>query len=105
MPSAGKHITVAFLRREVAKVTGIKSDDADFSLALVMLAGAVVGPSMLPIVKLTQLPTAIVKKHVGTLRGKGIFTKNKIRADWFGKNGGIAFNLDLAVAKGWLDRS
>lgn len=101
----GKQITGAMLRGEVRKVTGMKAADEDFNLALVMLAGAFVGPSATKIAALTGLPIATTRGHVGTLRGRGIFTARHVRdSGWFGKDGGIAFNLDIGIAKGWLQR-
>ena len=40
------------------------------------------------------------------LRDSGLWSRRKVRdSGWFDKDGGVSFNLDIAVAEGWLERS
>ena len=98
---------------EIKKAVGKMNDDKKFhadepadQAGLVLLAAAVVGPKVRAIARFTGLPQKTVSQFVTRLRCNGIFTRNKIRADWADpKEGGIAFCCDVLVATGMLERA
>ena len=99
-----KKITAEFVKSEARRITGQKSIDAQ-----ALLASAFVGPNVSEIMKflgLSERSRTNLTRMAALLERNGIWLKNgKIAADWFGKDGGLAFNIDLCVARGLLQRT
>lgn len=98
-------ITLEMLHKEAARLTGCAESDKAFKGAVCMLAALHVGAKSKAVSEFTNYPIGLVRELSGKLRASGIWTKDgKTRAEWFGKDGGIAFNCDVAVAMGLLRR-
>lgn len=80
-------------------------DEDDGQLASVMLAGAIVGANIKRIAKLLRFSRADARYLLGMIRQAGLVHQNEIAAEWTGKDGGLAFMLDLCCVKGLLERS
>lgn len=94
-----------FIEREVIKLTEMSSEDEGYDLAVVMLSSIHQGPSVKRIAKFLDWKRSRVSVCGVQLRETGIWHGRKVAgADWPEEGGGIAFNLDVAVAMGYLER-
>lgn len=94
------------IEKDVERITGCEPGSSEYNLGCVMLAASQVGVNRRKISRLLQRRESDVEQLMNQLRTSGVFTRTRIYAeDWFGKNGGIGFNLDLCVAMGWITRA
>lgn len=101
-----KKVTKSVIESEVKKVTGTDPGSTEFDLGCVMLTASIVGINVQKIATFLQRPKSEIQALVDMCRSTGIFKGRTIYAeDWFGENGGIGFNLDIAVAMGWVERA
>lgn len=100
-----KKWTLKYVEREVKRLDP-KVDGETFKVAVLVLSAAVVGPKIPELRKFTGYGREFIVGPVNRLRESGVFTKDhKLAVDWFKKDGGISFWLDVAVACGWLARA
>ena len=92
---------IELIRREALKMTG-----EDCLEAQVLLSSIVVGPNVKRIASFLSVPRDDVSYLSVILRRNGIWRGGKVAAsEWFGKDGGIAFICDVAVAKQQLKKT
>lgn len=83
----------------------LKRDDPVFVDAVVLLDSSIVGPSADKIADHLGLPRSTVREIGKRAREYGLWVGDKVAAgDWFAKDGGIAFWLDVAVLRGMMTR-
>ena len=100
-----KNWTIERIKQEVQSLDpSLKEEDDAFKTATVMLAGLVVGPNINAVAKFTNLPRVFVRLRAAALRANGIWKAGQTHAAWFGKNGGMAFWMDVNVAEGLMKR-
>ena len=98
-------ITLQTIHKEAAKVTGATKGSKEFKAAVCMLSALQVGAKAQAVAEFTRYPIGLVREFSGNLKASGIWQKDgKTAADWFGKDGGISFNCDVAVAMGYMKR-
>lgn len=104
VPMKGERVDGQFIEREVTKLTDMSSEDEGYDLAVVMLASVPQGPNVKRIAKFLDWRRDRVSTCGARLRETGIWNGRKIAgAAWLEEDGGIAFNLDVAVAIGYLE--
>lgn len=83
----------------------LDTESEDFKIATVLIAATQVGPNADKIADKAKLPRRVVRKYAADARRAGVFKGGKIaHSGWFDKDGGIAFWLDVAVVRGFLQR-
>jgi len=99
-------ITKTQIQAEVIRVTGIvDKKNKDFKVGCILLASAILGANERRIAKFLSYSLQFVKNIGENLRENKIWQGRKVYANWFDKkNGGIAFNCDVAVGLGFLKR-
>jgi hypothetical protein len=98
-------LTIGKVKRLVLKSDpGLKQDDPGFRAAVVLLSSAHVGPNIRRLVVFTGFTAGEIAGFSKNLRKSKVWRGSKVRADWFGENGGIALALDVNVALGYLER-
>jgi hypothetical protein len=98
--------TIVDIRREVARMVKRRIiEDGDMAkTAIVMLAAAIIGQEIQALSDFTGIPEAFIQERAERLIENGVWKDGKIYADWFGKDGTIAFVLDVMVAEGEIVR-
>jgi hypothetical protein len=91
---------------EVKKLDpNLSESDSSFKTARLMLTAATEGVFNADVLAgLVGLPRSFVRKRIKNLRDNGVFKDGKVYCEWFDKNGGIAFWMDVCVAEGWMGR-
>jgi len=99
-------VTLKRIKDEVRKVTkcDVEADDS-FKAAVCLLAALQVGANADFVAKFTGYPRGLVREFGHRLRENGIWKNGKTCADWFGKDGGVSFCLDVNVARGFMRRT
>lgn len=83
----------------------LSEDSSTFTVALILLASAVVGPNVVRISKLLGVPRSVVAHYSATLRRNRVWVRGKIRCNWHDEEtGGAAFWIDVCVAEGLMER-
>jgi hypothetical protein len=83
----------------------LKPDDDAYPAAAALVAAATVGTSADKIARRARIPRSKARAIAARCREAGLFAAGKIsHGGWFGKDGGIAFWLDVAVAQGYMER-
>jgi hypothetical protein len=95
------------LKAEVRKMDpALKPNDSTFKSALLMLAGLQIGTGNLAALKrLTGLSMHFIRERAQRLRDNGIWRDGVTACNWFGKDGALAFWLDVTIAEGLLRRA
>lgn len=86
---------------------GFDEKEESTQAQIIMLAALHIGTSHTKLHQFTGIPRVRIAKFAHNLRKSGVWRghQGKTYADWFGKDGGIAFNLDTLVATGMMARS
>lgn len=102
-----KKIDLLYLIAEIKRLDPKAQEGSeDFSTALMLLAGLIVGANEKKISQFTELPLYFIRPRAKRLREHGVWDGNKSCVDWFRKGeGGIAFWMDVLVAQGLMKRS
>ena len=102
-----KQVTLATVKKEVRRIYGVGDDDDSeaFQAGVVLLSSAFLGPHVGAIAKFTKITEDTVCKFASNLERGGVWRAGKVYADWFKKDGGVAFLCDTLVAQGMLQRS
>lgn len=84
----------------------LDKDSESFKAAVVMLTALKVGAVQIRIKKELGYcyPMKLISWFGYNLRKAGIWKKEKTHSDWFGKDGGLTFWLDVCVAQGLMER-
>jgi hypothetical protein len=82
----------------------ITPDDEAYQAAVIMLAALQVGANIRRVARFTGYPIREVARIGYCLRANGIWSGSKTKCDWFEKDGGLAFWLDVSVALGYMER-
>lgn len=92
--------------RDVKKITGEKDESSEtFMVGMVMYSSAFLGPNVSVLSAQLGYTKGFVSKIGKRLRKNDIWTKRKIRCNWWDKkDGGIEFNLDLLCAMDMLKK-
>lgn len=102
-------ITLNFIKREVERIDlGVKPEDDEYKIAVVLLSSLRVGPNIKRLAKYTKYPRSIIAEFSKNLRKSGIWRGGKIcHSGWFDEDGsgGIAFILDCSAGLGLIERS
>lgn len=95
------------VRKELARMDpNLDPKDETYRYALVMLTAAQVGPNADKIARRARIPRSEARKLTGDCRRTGIFKGKYIaHSGWFDKDGGMAFWLDVCVARGLMERT
>lgn len=95
-----------FIEAEIKKLDPkLKKSDEYFEIATILLSGLVVGANVKKISDFLNLSIQKVKQYEKNLRKNGIWKGEKTYGEeWFKKNGGLAFWLDVHVVKGYLEK-
>lgn len=102
-----KQLTVNDLKKEIRRMDpNLKPTDESFDTAVILLASTIVGPNVLSVSRYTGIATPEVAKRAKNFRESKVWSGKKVRAgEWFDKDGGIAFWLDVSVGDGMLRRT
>lgn len=103
-----KKPTLTMLKKEVHRLYGTKGKDAEdeaFQAGLVLLSSAFLGPCVGDIASFTKVPEEKISAWASNLERGGIWRGGKVYAEWFGKDGGVAFLCDTLVMQGLLQRA
>lgn len=95
-------------RRIVRKLDPkLAAADQEFSVAMVLLAAARVGPREVDLMKELDWPSSKIRPIARHLRLGGVFDRGKVHhSGWFDKEtGSIAFWCDVAIGMGYLRRA
>jgi hypothetical protein len=76
----------------------------DMHSAIFLLGSAIAGPNADKIQRVTKLPRLRCRQYSRTARENKIFVGSKIAAEWYKKDGGIAFWLDCMTLDGLMKR-
>ena len=84
----------------------LAEDSQAFTVAVVLVAAAQVGPNADRIAKRGRLTRAVARSWAKRARSAGVFQGPRIHhSGWFDKkSGGISFWLDVATVEGYLQR-
>lgn len=95
------------LRKVVRKMDPkLSEQDESFNAALVLVGAAEVGTNADKIAERTGLARKVVRGYTKRLREQGVFKGDKIACEWHDKeHGGVAFWLDVCVARGLMNRT
>lgn len=96
-------ITVKTLNSELKRF-GITPDDKQYVPALVLLSSISEGPNADSIARFIGKPRSEVRVIGKRLRDNDIWNGGKLCCNWFGKDGGVEFCLDVNVACGFMNR-
>lgn len=100
-------ITQQVFEKEYRKITHVKAiTNPEDKHGVIMLAAAVYGPYVQQIKPHLDrhYPVKLIRDCLQRMRKAKIIHHGKLAVGWFGKNGGIAFCLDVACVQGWLKR-
>jgi hypothetical protein len=103
-----KEVTIERVRREVQRMDSqLTPEDDAFKAAVVCLSAAATGQTTVTeLARFTGYQNGEIAEWVRNLKANGVFLKRGvIAADWFGKDGGIAFWMDVNVALGLMQRA
>ena len=84
---------------------GLKREDRAFRAACILMGSAMWGPGADKLARKFGYPRAEVREFGERIRKAGIWSRNKVRAAWFEKDGAIALWCDVNVALGYLARA
>ena len=87
--------------------SSLSENDESFKIAFVLLLAANYGLKDLPRIKrVSGYDTLFLAKTVTDMRNTGLWKNGKlVHSGWLDKkSGGMAFWLDVAVVRGWLER-
>ena len=93
------------IKAELEKFEFEPDDDKYYLPAEVLLASAVWGPNADRIAGLIQQPRSKVRPIGKVIRKKGIWKGDKVYCEWFEKDGGVAFMMDVNVAAGFMEKT
>jgi mannose/fructose/N-acetylgalactosamine-specific phosphotransferase system component IIB len=100
-----KQLTKEQIIAEVKKLDPkLTEKDEAFKIATILLTALQTGADTKKISKFLNIPEKELKTYEKHLRESGVWTKDKTIADWFGKDGGISFWMDVAIAQGYITR-
>lgn len=98
-------LTLRKVKNEIRRMDPNCGDGEDFKTAVVLLSSLETGPDSDALATFTGYPRKFVREIGGRLRDSGIWKNGKVYAgDWFDKDGGLAFWLDVAVGRGFMRR-
>lgn len=97
---------LARIKKEITRLDpNLKEGEHGYITYLILLSSIVVGPNIKKIAKFAHIPRESVRERSVNLRQNGVWKQGKVYAEWFEKDGGIAFVCDSMVADGLLKRS
>lgn len=101
-----RKVTKRFVEKEAVKMTGEKHGSKGHRVACILMAAPIIGAFDGKIARFLGLRITDVTPVAMVLRRNGIFFKDGTVAasEWLGKDGGVAFNLDVAVGLGFLKK-
>ena len=91
------------IQKQIAKFE-ISKDDKEYIPALILLTALDCGANADRISKDCGIPRATCRAIGKRLRETGIWKGGLTCCEWFEKNGGVAFILDVNVALGFMNR-
>lgn len=97
---------LAILKDEIVRLEPtITPDDPSYTTYLILLSSAIVGPNIKKIAKFAHIPRKDVRERAVNLRKNKVWVGGHVYAEWFEKDGGIAFICDALVADGLVKRA
>lgn len=104
-----KVIDIAFIKREIRRMDPQLKDENDetFKAAVVLMSATQTsGNSIRALQKFTGYTRPFVARIVAGAQKNGIFRGDgKIACEWFDKDGGIAFWMDVCCVLGLMERT
>lgn len=97
-------MTLSKIRTEIRRMDP-NCHGEDFKAAVCLIAATVVGATSDKVANFTGYPSKLVRGFSARLHESGVWRDGKTNADWFGKDGGIAFWCDVCVARGLMRRT
>lgn len=98
-------LTLRQIKNAVKKMDDtVTPDDEAYQAAVIMLAALQVGANIRRVAQFTGYPIREVARIGQCLRKNGIWVGSKTKCEWFEKDGGIAFWMDVSVALGYMER-
>lgn len=90
-----------------ASDSNVNESDDSFKTAVILMASAYLGPCIRLMMRLTGYPRIFIVRRYNRFLENGIWdVKNrKVHGDWFGKDGGTAFWMDVMVGEGLMERT
>ncbi len=101
-----KKITLATIKKELHSLDPKlpETDDA-YKVGLILLSALQVGAKQKAVADFTGLPISFVQPVAARLRKNKVWVNGITRGDWFSKDGGIAFWLDVGIGQGYFERA
>lgn len=91
---------------EVKKLDeNLKESKKSFKVATILIAALKVGANSKKIAKLLEIPIEEITEYEKNLRKNNVWVKEQTQCDWFGKDGGVFFWMDVNVALGFMEKS
>lgn len=72
---------------------------------VMLLAALEVGPDEQKVAEFTGIPLDYIRPRAERLRANGVWKNGKTHCEWFAKDGGVAFVMDVCVAEGLMGRT
>lgn len=99
-------INKKFIEEQIKKLDPkLKKNDEVFKIATILLSGLEVGADSKAIAKFLDIDIKDVEKYEKNLRKGKVWQGKKTACEWFEKDGGIAFWMDVLVAQGLVERT
>lgn len=98
-------LSLETIKRELKKMDKELDLDSEAGQAAIMLLSALqFGPKIKNIANFMGVKMKDIRKFYENARLNGIFTSNKVRANWFDKDGGVEFWMDVNCCLGLMKR-
>lgn len=92
---------LSVIKKEVRTIyPTMKPSSKEYKASVTMLSAAAIGTDVTALVEYTGYSKAFITMIVKNLTNARIFSGNRVHADWFSKNGAIAFYGDVNLALG-----